>query len=62
MAGCPPGALAAGHIEQIDALVTAWRGQRGVDLPGRVQARRRDGTVWFISSGPDRVRESFGRT
>jgi tRNA(Ile)-lysidine synthase len=61
-AGCPPGALAAGHIEQIDALVTAWRGQRGVDLPGRVQARRRDGTVWFISSGPDRVRESFGRT
>src|SRR5580658_4968400 len=62
MAGCPPGALTAGHIEQIDALVTGWRGQRGVDLPGRVQARRRDGKVWFISSGPDRVRESFGRT
>jgi tRNA(Ile)-lysidine synthase len=62
MAGCPPGTLTAGHIEQIDALVTAWRGQRGVDLPGRVQARRRDGKVGFTSSGPDRVRESFGRT
>src|SRR5580658_1389371 len=62
MAGCPPGALAAGHVEQIDALVTGWHGQRWVDLPGGVRARRRDGKVWFTSSGPDRVRESFGRT
>jgi tRNA(Ile)-lysidine synthase len=49
MAGCPPGALGAGHVEQIDALVTGWRGQRWVDLPGGVRAGRRDGKVWFTS-------------
>lgn len=50
MAGCPHGALAAGHIGRIDALVTGWRGQRGVDLPGGVRACRRAGKVWFTSS------------
>jgi len=52
MAGCPPGTLGAGHIEQIDALVTGWRGQRWVDLPGGLRARRRDGKVWFTSTAP----------
>ena len=52
MAGCPHGALTAGHIDRVDALVTGWRGQRGVDLPGGVRARRRDGKVWFTSSAP----------
>lgn len=51
MAGCPPGALAAGHIGQVDALVTAWRGQRWTDLPGGVRARRQAGKVWFSSTG-----------
>jgi len=50
MAGCPPGALAAGHIGQIDALITSWRGQRWADLPGGVRARRRAGKVWFSSA------------
>ncbi|HEU5384578.1 MAG TPA: tRNA lysidine(34) synthetase TilS [Streptosporangiaceae bacterium] len=50
MAGCPPGALAAGHIGQVDALVTAWRGQRWTDLPGGVRARRQAGKVWFSST------------
>jgi tRNA(Ile)-lysidine synthase len=49
MAGCPHGALTAGHIDRIDALVSSWRGQRWVDLPGGVRARRRDGKVWFSS-------------
>jgi tRNA(Ile)-lysidine synthase len=53
MAGCPRGALTAGHIDQIDTLVTGWRGQRWVDLPGGVRARRRDGMVWFTSTAPD---------
>ena len=52
MAGCPPGALAAGHVERIAELVTGWRGQRWVDLPGGVRARRRDGKVWFTSTEP----------
>ncbi|HEX2821706.1 MAG TPA: tRNA lysidine(34) synthetase TilS, partial [Streptosporangiaceae bacterium] len=50
MAGCPHGALTARHIGRIDALVTGWRGQRWVDLPGGVRARRHAGKVWFTSS------------
>jgi len=60
MAGCPHGALTAGHVGRIDALVTAWHGQRWVDLPGGVRARRRAGKVWFSSTGGER--ESVGRT
>jgi tRNA(Ile)-lysidine synthase len=60
-AGCPPGALAAGHIGQVDALVTAWRGQRWTDLPGGVRARRQAGKVWF-SSGAQGEGQSVGRT
>ena len=52
MAGCPPGALTAGHVDQVDALVTGWRGQRWVDLPGGVRARRQAGKVWFTGSSP----------
>jgi tRNA(Ile)-lysidine synthase len=53
MAGCPHGALTAGHVDRIDALVTGWRGQRWVDLPGGVRARRRAGKVWFTGRAPD---------
>ena len=52
MAGCPPGALTAGHVGRVDALVTDWRGQRWVDLPGSVRARRQAGKVWFTGSAP----------
>ena len=52
MAGCPAGALTAGHVDRVDALVTGWRGQRWVDLPGGVRARRQAGKVWFTSSAP----------
>jgi tRNA(Ile)-lysidine synthase len=61
VAGCPHGALTAGHIDRVDALVTCWRGQRWVDLPGGVRARRRDGKVWFTSTGPGEGGESVGR-
>jgi len=50
MAGCPHGTLTAGHVGAIDTLVTGWHGQRWVDLPGGVRARRRDGKVWFTST------------
>ena len=62
MAGCPHGALTAGHVDRIDALVTAWRGQRWVDLPGGVRARRRDGQVWFTSSVTKDEGKPVGRT
>jgi tRNA(Ile)-lysidine synthase len=63
MAGCPHGSLTAGHVERIDALVTGWRGQRWVDLPGGVRARRRDGQVWFASTESAELTsgESVGR-
>ena len=62
MAGCPHGALTAGHVDRIGALVTAWRGQRWVDLPGGVRACRRDGKVWFTSSITKDGGKPVGRT
>jgi tRNA(Ile)-lysidine synthase len=44
-AGCPASDLTAGHIEAVEALVTNWHGQRGVDLPGSVRAVRAGGTL-----------------
>ncbi|WP_067825402.1 tRNA lysidine(34) synthetase TilS [Actinomadura kijaniata] len=46
-AGSPPGTLAAVHVEEVDRLVTAWRGQRRVDLPGGVRAFRRHEKLLF---------------
>jgi tRNA(Ile)-lysidine synthase len=43
--GSPPGTLAAGHVEAMDRLVTAWRGQRHADLPGGVRAFRSCGKL-----------------
>src|SRR5260221_65997 len=49
-AGCPPGALTAGHVAGLDALVTRWRGQRGTDLPGGIRGQRRYGKLLFSAS------------
>ncbi|MGD9958515.1 tRNA lysidine(34) synthetase TilS [Nocardioides sp.] len=38
------------HIVGMDQLVTAWRGQVGVDLPGHLRFVRRDGVLLFVSS------------
>jgi tRNA(Ile)-lysidine synthase len=46
-AGCPPGELFRVHVLAVDALVTEFRGQRWVDLPGHVQAFRDGGTLRF---------------
>lgn len=42
-AGATPGALTAAHVDALDALVTRWRGQGPVALPGSVTARRTRG-------------------
>lgn len=39
------GALSASQVAAADALVTAWRGQGPVDLPGGVVVSRREGRV-----------------
>ena len=31
----------------MDALVTDWRGQKWIDLPGPLRALRRDGRIRF---------------
>ncbi|NED84095.1 tRNA lysidine(34) synthetase TilS, partial [Streptomyces sp. SID11233] len=41
----PGGALFAAHIEEVDRLITAWRGQRALNLPGKVEARRLGGRL-----------------
>ncbi|MDQ1484240.1 MAG: tRNA(Ile)-lysidine synthase [Actinomycetota bacterium] len=50
-AGCSPGALVSTHLEALDTLVTCWRGQGPIDLPGRVQASRSDGRVLIAATG-----------
>jgi tRNA(Ile)-lysidine synthase len=49
MAGSPPTDLTAGHVGVVDALVTRWSGQSGVDLPGRLCVGRSQGELRFTS-------------
>jgi tRNA(Ile)-lysidine synthase len=48
-AGCSPGALVASHVESLDTLVTSWRGQGPIDLPGHLRGSRSDGRVLIAS-------------
>ena len=56
-AGSPAGDLSAGHVAEVDRLVTDWHGQGPLDLPGRVSAARTCGRLRFSNgnqagSGP----------
>lgn len=44
-AGSPAGSLFARHIEEVDRLITGWRGQQAINLPGRVEALRQGGRL-----------------
>ncbi|RVU16731.1 tRNA lysidine(34) synthetase TilS [Streptomyces antnestii] len=44
-AGAPAGSLFARHIEEVDRLITGWRGQGEINLPGRVVAQRQGGRL-----------------
>jgi tRNA(Ile)-lysidine synthase len=48
-AGAPAGSLSAAHVHSIDALVTAWHGQRWSDLPGGIRCQRRYGRLHFTT-------------
>jgi hypoxanthine phosphoribosyltransferase len=48
-AGCPPTDLSAAHIAAVDGLVTRWRGQGPLSLPGGLAATRRDGRISFVT-------------
>ena len=45
LAGAPSGSLSAEHIEPVEALVTAWKGQGAVSLPGGVTVARISGRL-----------------
>ena len=47
-AGCPATELFLVHVDAVDTLVTNWRGQQGVDLPGPVRAQRSGGSIEFV--------------
>jgi tRNA(Ile)-lysidine synthase len=59
-AGCPPTDLSAAHVAAIDALVTAWKGQGPLSLPGGVTAQRVNGTI--VLSAPTGARGSDSRS
>ncbi|MFE4670196.1 tRNA lysidine(34) synthetase TilS [Streptomyces sp. NPDC056716] len=44
-AGAPAGSLFARHIEEMDRLITGWRGQGAINLPGKVAAQRQGGRL-----------------
>ncbi|TCJ00747.1 tRNA lysidine(34) synthetase TilS [Aeromicrobium sp. IC_218] len=47
-AGADAGRMSAGHVAALDALVTAWRGQARVELPGQVAAVREGTRLRFV--------------
>ncbi|MFG3441478.1 tRNA lysidine(34) synthetase TilS [Nonomuraea sp. NPDC047897] len=49
-AGAPSGGLSETHVRAVDRLVTHWRGQKSVDLPGGLVAVRRYGTLIVATS------------
>jgi tRNA(Ile)-lysidine synthase len=49
-AGAPASELTYEHVLALDGLVTAWRGQRWIDLPGHLRAVRRDGRIELAST------------
>lgn len=50
-AGCPGTDLFAVHVTALDALLTDWHGQAGVDLPGAIRAVRAWGWIRFHRTG-----------
>lgn len=45
LAGAPSGSISAEHIEPVEALITAWKGQGAVSLPGGVTVARISGRL-----------------
>jgi tRNA(Ile)-lysidine synthase len=45
LAGAPSGSLSAEHIEPVESLVTGWKGQGPISLPGGVTIARISGRL-----------------
>ena len=50
LAGAPQGSLSADHIEPVEALITAWKGQGPISLPGGVTVARISGRLSLSKS------------
>lgn len=48
-AGAPTGSLSADHLAAVEALVTSWRGQGEVSLPGGVKVARISGRLSLLA-------------
>jgi tRNA(Ile)-lysidine synthase len=48
--GVPAGELSADQIRAVDRLVTDWHGQKGIDLPGLMRARRHGGELHLVAA------------
>lgn len=46
-AGCPASDLNARHVRELERLITDWRGQSHIDLPGNLRGRREAGRIRF---------------
>jgi tRNA(Ile)-lysidine synthase len=49
-AGAVGSDLTASHLGELDRLVTDWRGQERVELPGRISAVRAGGALHFVTT------------
>jgi tRNA(Ile)-lysidine synthase len=47
-AGAPGGTISADHVGAVEALVTSWRGQGEVSLPGGVKVSRKSGRLSLL--------------
>jgi len=50
VAGVPAGTLSYEHLIRMDALITSWKGQGGVFLPGELTFTRKSGRLSFSST------------
>ena len=48
-AGAPSGSITAEHLAAVEALVTSWRGQGEVSLPGGVKVERISGRLSLLA-------------
>ena len=52
LAGAPASELFHEHVLAVDALLTDWRGQKWIDLPGHLRAVRRDALLVLEAAPP----------
>ncbi|MDO5502895.1 MAG: tRNA lysidine(34) synthetase TilS [Actinomycetia bacterium] len=51
-AGAPPGSTGSRHTDACDLLLTDWRGQGPVHVPGELRVKRSGGRVHITAGGP----------